>query len=115
MQHITVQVPAADIVGAQFESADAFRVWFCPLTDPKAAKKIRRLRKSDSFRCRSITEARAFVMAIRSRTAFTSENRARALQIILNPASGPGKCVLVLYSPFHCHDQAILVGIVHAA
>lgn len=99
MQHIIVQVPAADIVGAQFESADSFRVWFCPLREAKGAKRIRRLRKSDTFRCRSITEARAFVMAIRSRTAFTSENRARALQIILNPASGPGTCVPGLYSP----------------
>ena len=94
-----MQVPAADIVGAQFESAASFRVWFCPLKDPKSAKRMRTLRKSNTFRCRSITEARAFVMAIRSRTTSTSENRARALQIILNPASGPGTCVLGPHSP----------------
>lgn len=78
-------------MGAQNEAADSFRVWFCPVRNPNAKKVVRRLRKSDSYQCRSATEASALVEALRARSSTVSAGRTRNFHVFLNPVSGPGK------------------------
>ncbi len=84
------QISGSEVIGAQHEGSDAFRVWYCPVRNPGAAKQTRQLRQSGVYHCHSITEARAFVHAVRLRAAPRVAKRPRAVVIILNPVSGRG-------------------------
>lgn len=79
------------MIGASHEGTDAFRIWYSPATSLSSDKVVRKLCKSATFRCQSVSEARALVTAVRAITsAAAGGSEPRHVQIVLNPVSGRG-------------------------
>ncbi len=86
------QVTGASIVGVSQGPGSVIQIWHMPLRGGKTDKPTRRLLKSAPIKLAE-HDAKAVVQGIRSRCCWGGQAQPRRLLVIINPTSGPGRCV----------------------
>lgn len=92
------QIPAGDIVGATTRGTELI-IWHAPLASkPGADKPTRRLRRTPPLRLESAAAAEQAQQHVRRAACWRNGQVPPRLLVVVNPASGPGRCVYILRS-----------------
>lgn len=106
------QIPAADVVGAT-SSGSELVIWHSPLHKPGADKPTRHLHRTPALQLESPSLAEQAAQHLRSAACWWHGGQhPPRLLVIVNPASGPGKCVA---PPGLCAQGAFVAAAAAAA
>lgn len=93
LANLPPQIAASSIVGATEEGDRAVRIWYMPALRGASDKPTRKLHKTPAIRLADERDAQTAVRHIRQACCWAGRPEPPRLLVIINPASGPGRCV----------------------